>query len=159
MLLAVSVLLLGGLTTIMPPAAQAQVLVAQSTGNVVQSSYQKQQVNKLLEQGRKLVDIGDVSGAIALYGEAVSLEPKNPRIFSGIGYLQAYQGNYSAAAVAYRQAIALEPNNADFHYALAYSLGKLGENASAAQAYRRTIELEPNNLNAFLGLGVVLFRQ
>ncbi len=159
-LLAVSVFLLGGLGTIMPQFAQAQGLVAPSIGAPASRPYQtNQQLNQLLEEGRKLVDARDFSDAIALYQQAAILEPKNPRIFSGIGYLQARQGNFPAAAAAYRQAVALAPKNAQFQYGLGYSLGKLGDNAGAAAAYLRTVQLNHKDINAFLGLGVVLFRE
>lgn len=67
--------------------------------------------------------------------------------------------NFSAAASAYRQAINLAPEHASFYYALGYCLGQVGDNAGATVAYRRTIELDRNNLNAYLGLGAVLYRQ
>ena len=161
MLFAVSVLLLGGFADPVLPVVQAQELTAQS--RVLQilnaPSENTQQLNQLLEEGRKLVDSGDFRGAIIRYQEAASLEQNNPRIFSGIGYLQARQGNFLAAMEAYRKAIALAPNNADFHYALGYIMGNLGDNTGAATAYRRAIEVNRKHINAYLGLGVVLLRQ
>jgi len=73
---AVSVLLLGRLCRDNAPVAQAQVLMAQSRG---MATYQKnQQLNKLLEQGRKLVEAGVCDHLAA---------QKSPN-FSGIGYLK-----------------------------------------------------------------------
>ncbi len=152
-LLAASVFLVGGLAATMPPVAQAQELLAPS-------SYQtSQQLNRLLATGRQLVDAGDFSDAIAFYQQAAILEPKNPRIYAGIGYLQARQRNFSAAAAAYRQAIALAPKDAHFQYALGYVLANAGDNAGAATAYLRAIQLNHKDINAYLGFGVVLFRQ
>lgn len=159
-LLALSALLLGGLAAISQPVAQAQEVVAPSRSEAATSLYQmSQHVNRLLEEGRHLVTVGDDSGAIYLYQQAANLEPKNPRIFSGIGYLQARQGNFSAAASAYLKAVALAPKNADFQYALGYTLGNLGNNNGAVKAYRRAIQLNRKNINAYLGLGVVMLRQ
>ena len=161
MLFAVSVLLLGGFADPVPPVAQAQELIAQS--RVLQilnaPSENSQQLNQLLEEGRKLVDSGNFADAIIRYQEAAGLEQNNPRIFSGIGYLEARQGNFLAAMEAYRKAIALAPNNADFHYALGYVMGNLGDNTGAATAYRHAIEVNRKHMNAYLGLGVVLLRQ
>jgi Flp pilus assembly protein TadD len=159
-LLAVSVFLLGGLATMIPPVAHAQERVAPITGAPASRPYQtSQQLNQLLDEGRNLVDAGDFSDAIVLYQQAATLAPKNSEIFSGIGYLQALQGNFPAATAAYRQAVALAPKNANFLYALGYSLGKSGDNAGAAAAYRRALQLNHKDINAYLGLGVVLFRQ
>jgi len=78
-----------------------------------------QQLAELLHKGSELVEAGDYSRALRIYQQALSLVRDNPRIYSGIGYLQALQGNFQDAVRAYQQAVTLDPNNADFHYALA----------------------------------------
>ncbi|MHC5828387.1 MAG: tetratricopeptide repeat protein, partial [Nostoc sp.] len=102
-----SVVLLGCFAFTIPSVAQAQVLVAQA---------KNPELKQLLEEGRRLVDTGNYGGAIAVYQQAASLDPKNAKIHSGIGYLYAQQGNYQAALTAYRRAIAINPNNSDFYY-------------------------------------------
>lgn len=159
-LLAVNIFLLGGLATIIPVVAQAQELVAPSTVAPPSRPYQTSQpLNQLLQQGRKLVDAGYFADAIALYQQAATLEPKNPRIFAGIGYLEARRRNFPAAAAAYRQAVVLAPKDAHFQYALGYSMANLGDNVGAAAAYLRAVQLNHKDINAYLGLGVVMFRQ
>jgi len=118
-----------------------------------------QQLNDLLKQARELADRGDYPGAIALYERAAQLEPKNPRIFSGIGYLQAIQENYPAAVTAYQQAIALSPRNPDFHYALGYSLARLGDYPNALAAYQAAVALKRNHVKAHLGIASVQLLQ
>lgn len=145
-----SVLLIGSIATTMPSVTQAQVLVVQREST--------QEVKDLLEQGRRLVETGDYSGAIAVYQQAAKLEPKNPSIYSGIGYLYALQGNFSAALIAYRRAVALDPNNSDYQYALGYISGNLGDNNGAKNAYRKAIQINRSNVNAYIGLGTVLVR-
>lgn len=99
-IVAISVSLIG-LVAIEPPVSQAQVLVAQKSSSSPSSPYQRrQQLDKLLQEGRKLLDAGNFSGAISRYQQAAKLSPKNARIFSTIGYLQVRQGNLSAAAAA-----------------------------------------------------------
>ena len=102
-------MLLGSIAALAPMVATAEIPAAQENKSKQAAN---QQLNKLLEQGRKLVDAGNWSGAIALYQKAAKLEKNNPRIYSGIGYLQGLKGDFSAAAVAYRQAVALEPASA-----------------------------------------------
>ncbi|WP_017651582.1 tetratricopeptide repeat protein [Fortiea contorta] len=133
----------------MPAIAEAQVLVAQA---------RNPELTQLLEQGRRLVDAGDYNGAIAVYQQATSLDPKNAKIHSGIGYLYAQQGNFPAALAAYRRALALNPNNGEFYYAVGYIKGNLGDTPGAKEAYRRAIQLNRNNTNAYLGLGVMQAR-
>ncbi|MBV8886171.1 MAG: tetratricopeptide repeat protein [Chroococcidiopsidaceae cyanobacterium CP_BM_RX_35] len=160
-LLAVSIPLLVGLAITLPLVAQAQEVVAPDKDQPASSPSQTnpQQLNALLEEGRRLVDAGDFSDAIALYQQAATLDRTNPEIYSGIGYLQDRQRNYSAAVAAYQQAVALAPKNSQYQYALGYSLANSGDNVGAAAAYRQAVQLNRKDVNAYLGLGVVLFRQ
>ncbi|AKG22113.1 tetratricopeptide repeat protein [Calothrix sp. 336/3] len=148
--LLISIFLLGGITTIVPTAAEAQVLVAQKS---------TQRVRELLNEGRKLVDAGDYNGAIAIYQQAASLEPKNASIHSGIGYLYAIQNNMRASLAAYKRAVALNPNNGDYQYALGYVSATLGDIKGAKNAYRQAIQANRNHVNAYLGLATILMRQ
>ncbi len=143
----ISVLLSGVVATIIPATSQAQVRVAPS---------QSMQLTRMLQEGRRLVDIGDYNGALAIYKEASYLEPKNASIYSGIGYLNAQAGNFTEAAAAYRQAVALNPNSGAFQYALGYVSASLGDYNTAKEAYRHAVQIDRNNKNAYLGLGVVL---
>ncbi|MCC5636043.1 tetratricopeptide repeat protein [Nostoc sp. CHAB 5844] len=147
--LIVSVLLLGCSTVAIPARVQAQVLVAQA---------KNPELKELFEEGRRQVDAGDYNGAIATYQRAAALDPKNAKVYSGMGYLYAQQGNYQAALVAYRRALGLDPDNSDFFYAVGYIKGNLGDTTGAKNAYRRAIQLNRNNINAYLGLGVTQAR-
>ncbi|WGV26819.1 tetratricopeptide repeat protein [Halotia branconii] len=147
--LIVSVMLLGCYGVTIPSVAQAQVLVAQA---------RNPELKEMLEQGRRLVDGGDYNGAIAIYQQAATLDPKNAKIYSGIGYLYAQQGNFQGALASYRRAIGIDPNNSDFYYAVGYIKGNLGDTPGAKEAYRRSIQLNRNHVNAYLGLGITQAR-
>jgi Flp pilus assembly protein TadD len=147
--LVVSVFLIGSIAVTMPPVTQAQVSLMPHKSSP--------EVRQLLSEGRKLVDTGDYSGAIAVYQQAASLEPKNATIYSGIGYLYAQQGNFPSALAAYRRAVSLNPNNGDYQYALGYIDVNLGDTKAAKEAYRRAIQLNRSNVNAYLGLATALF--
>ncbi|MEA5502207.1 tetratricopeptide repeat protein [Halotia wernerae UHCC 0503] len=147
--LIVSVMLLGCYAATIPSVAQAQVLVAQA---------KNPELKQILEEGRRLVDAGDYNGAIAIYQQAATIDPKNAKIYSGIGYLYAQQGNFKGALASYRRAIAIDPNNSDFYYAVGYIKGNLGDTPGAKEAYRRAIQLNRNHVNAYLGLGVTQAR-
>ncbi|MBE9249288.1 tetratricopeptide repeat protein [Dolichospermum sp. LEGE 00240] len=138
-------LLLGCLFTNTPVVAKAEVLVAQVNNP---------ELKNLIDQGKRLVDAQDYHGAIAVYQQAAKLDPKNDRIFAGIGYLYTQQGNFTSALDAYRRAIAINPNNSDFYYAVGYLKSSTKDNKGAKEAYRRAIQLNRNNVNAYLGLGV-----
>jgi Flp pilus assembly protein TadD len=92
-----SIALLSGLAVVLPLRATALPLVPTSIAQAQTSQPNNPRLNELLRQGRQLVDAGNVAGAIAAYEEAATLQPSNARIFSGIGFLQARQGNHAAA--------------------------------------------------------------
>jgi tetratricopeptide (TPR) repeat protein len=147
----ISVLLLGSFVATIPPVAkvQAQVVVAQR---------KSPELKEMLEEGRRLVDAGDYDGAIAVYQRASSLDPRNAKIHSGIGYLYAQKANFQAALASYRRALGIDPNNGDFFYAVGYIKANLGDTKGAKEAYRKAIQINRNNINAYLGLGVTQSR-
>ena len=105
----VSSLLFTGFSTTLPPAAQA------SQPLVLSQQQPNQQLNELLRQGRELVKAGNYAQAIATYQQAANLDRQNPKIFSGIGYLEARQGHFQEAAKAYQQAIAVVEKARDLY--------------------------------------------
>lgn len=147
--LLVGILLLGCGAVSIPSVAQAQTLVAQVN---------RAELKQMLEEGKRLVDAGDYSGAIAVYQRAAAMDNRNARIHSGIGYLYAQQGNLQAALAAYRRAIAIDPNNGDFFYAVGYIKGNMGDTRGAKEAYRRAIQLNRGHVNAYIGLGITQSR-
>lgn len=147
--LIIGILLLGCASVSIPSEAQAQTLVVQAN---------RAELKQLLEEGKRLVDAGDYGGAIAVYQRAATIDNRNARIHSGIGYLYAQQGNLRAALASYRRAIAIDPNNSDFYYAVGYIKGNMGDTPGAKEAYRRAIQLNRGNLNAYIGLGITQSR-
>ncbi|MDB9311746.1 tetratricopeptide repeat protein [Spirulina sp. CS-785/01] len=123
------------------------------------ASRNNEQLNDLLRRGRDLADTGNYQQAIATYQQAATLDRRNPKIYSGIGYLYAVQGRFQEAAQAYRNALFLDRNNSSFYYAYAHCLAQIGDNRNATNAYRHAIQLQPNHIDSYLGLGVVLMRQ
>ncbi|NEO25898.1 MAG: tetratricopeptide repeat protein [Kamptonema sp. SIO4C4] len=145
-------LLLGMGTTSLTGLVPSPV-VAQTT------SRNNEQLNDLLRRGRDLADSGNYQQAIATYQQAANLDRRNPKIYSGIGYLYAVQGRFQEAAQAYRNALFLDRNNSAFYYAYAHCLAQMGDNRNATTAYRHAIQLQPDHIDSYLGLGVVLMRQ
>ena len=124
----VSSLLFTGFSTTLPPAAQA------SQPLVLSQQQPNQQLNELLRQGRELVKAGNYPQAIATYQQAANLDRQNPKIFSGIGYLEARQGHFQEAAKAYQQAIALQPRNSEIYELLGSALLEQGRPQEAIKA-------------------------
>lgn len=72
-----SIVLIGSITIhILPSVAHAQIMVTQRTSNL--------ELKQLLDEGRRLVDLGEYNGAIAIYQQAATIQPRNASIQSGI---------------------------------------------------------------------------
>lgn len=137
-------------TNTFTPRATAQVIVAQRANN--------SELKKLLDEGHRLVDAGDYNGAISIYQQAATIQPKNASIYSGIGFAYTRLNNYPAALEAFRRAAQLEPNNSNYQYALGYTSGSLNDYRTAKEAYRRAIQVNRNNIDAYIGLATILLR-
>jgi Flp pilus assembly protein TadD len=146
-----SLILIGNIaTSIFPSMAQAQVLVAQRTSS--------SELKQLLNEGHRLIDVGDYNGAISIYQQAATIQPKNASIYSGIGFSYIRLGNFPAALASFRRAVELEPNNANYQYALGYVSGTLNDYPTAKEAYRRAIQANRGNVEAYIGLATILLR-
>ncbi|NBD34032.1 MAG: tetratricopeptide repeat protein [Cyanobacteria bacterium] len=145
----------------LPSIGLSEALVEVNFQENTQLAQQNRQnrLRALLEQGRQLADAKEYEAATEIYQEAARLDANNPKIFSGIGYLEAQQENYDAAVWAYRRAVELAPDNAEFYYALGHTLAKAGNYSEATTAYFRATELDTDKIEAYLGLGAVLLRQ
>jgi Flp pilus assembly protein TadD len=146
----VSFVFIGNITTIVIPS-NAQVASERSTNN-------NAELKQLLDEGRRLLDMGDYNGAIDNYQRALTIQPRNASIHSGIGILYVKQGNLPAARTAFQRAVQLAPNNADYQYALGYINANLGDYAKAKEAYRRTVQLNRRHFKGYMGLATVLTR-
>lgn len=147
-------------TTIALVGASILTLATIAPGDAIaQTRRNNPQLNKLLRQGRELVEAGNYRQALQVYHQAVYIDQSNPKIYSGIGYLHTLDGDYSSAAQAYEYALVLEPRSLPFQYALAFCYAQLGRNRESELAYRQALRLNPNHVESHLGLGVVLMRQ
>jgi tetratricopeptide (TPR) repeat protein len=134
------------------PRIDTEVLwLAQSSSNLTDA--QQNQVDELLQQGQDRVEANDYAGAISAYEQAARIDRQNPKLFSGIGYLNIQSGNYSDAIEAYERAIELDPDNIPFHFGLAHSQFNNGQLDAAEQTYRDILDLNRRETDAYLGIG------
>jgi DNA-binding winged helix-turn-helix (wHTH) protein/Tfp pilus assembly protein PilF len=97
---------------------------------------------------------GDLERAEQLYREAVSVDPRSARAWSGLAtvhWLQTVEGAVAReiglpkVRDAAERALALDPSLAEAHLRMALYLECAGEESAAHEHRRRAAELEPNN--------------
>jgi len=91
--------------------------------------------------------------AIALIGEAVRLDPKNPSRHNDLGEILRESGNIAEAEAAYREAIRLDPDFAMSHNNLGICLHQQGRHEDARASYARAIAIDAGYEEAHLNLG------
>ena len=85
---------------------------------------------------------------------AARLDPRDPTLQAGLGYMLAEGGRLQEAAEAYQNAIKLRPDDVDSHLAAALLMGQLGRDEEAIKAFRRVLQSSPDAPSAHRGLGM-----
>jgi tetratricopeptide (TPR) repeat protein len=111
-----------------------------------------------LRRAQKLVDGGDVSGAIAEYEGALAADPSLSIAHRSLITLYGNARNWEKAEEHYRAGLALGADLAELHYDYGVLLGLQQKWPEAEDAYRRTIAINPGYPEAHNNLGQVLER-
>ncbi len=98
----------------------------------------------------------NTSSDIAMYKEAVKVDPKNANAWIGLGNTLMDAGKFKDAIEAYGKALEIQPGNVNVRVDMGTCFRRAGKPDIAVAAYRKALEIEPNHVNANLNLGVVL---
>jgi len=91
--------------------------------------------------------------AVAAFGEAIRLNPKNANAYAHRGNAYLDQGDYDKAIADYNKAIRLDPNNAEAYKNRGFDYQAKGDYGKAIADYNEAIRLDPNNANAYYNRG------
>jgi len=115
--------------------------------------------DRLIAEGDRAEDAGDLARACQLYRQAVELAPRYAKAHINLGIVLEALGDGPGAARSYEQALAAEPANA----AANYNLGKLvhgqGDLSRAEELLARALQRRPDFPEARIVLGVLLGAQ
>jgi len=99
-------------------------------------------------EGARLLQSGDVQGAVTYLLELVSRNPSDAQAYGYLGVAQCRLGNTDAGIAALREATRLQPSDAGGYYNLAVALLQAGRSDEAAASLRQTLALNPSHANA-----------
>ncbi len=97
--------------------------------------------------------------AIAAYGEAAKLQPKDAQPHIAAGALLEKQENFAAAAAEFQQALAVDPKSSEALAGLVNVYSQQKDFAGAEAMLRRYLQADPNNAVARAQLGRLLAAQ
>jgi tetratricopeptide (TPR) repeat protein len=103
-----------------------------------------------------VLESGSPGDAIAAYGQAAALEPKNPEPRLSAGVLLEKENRFADAEQQYKQALAIDPASADGLTGLTNIYMRGNRFADAAEVLRKLVSLRPNDAAAHMELGRVL---
>ncbi len=109
------------------------------------------------ELGNATRGLGDLTAAIDLYRQSLTLDPTHPVARFNLGLAYAELGESEASLAAFDVAAQLDPSDADIQVERGRALFELGRQAEAIEAYQAALELRPGNSEAFSGLGLTYY--
>lgn len=123
------------------------------------STEDQQKALSLYDQGLKLYYDRQFSSALALFNEALALDPNCYQALNGKGATYAFQGRYEEGITLIKQALGLKP---DFVYAH-FNLGLAHELAShwteAIESYQEALQLDSKDVWSYYGIASIYGRQ
>ena len=115
-------------------------------------------INNFISKANKLKKEERLDEAIALYKQAIELNPGFPWYYYELGETLTEKGDLDEAIAQFFQATKINPNSAWFCYELAKALQKKGELNQAINYYRQAIESNPDFYGFYNSLGCCFFQ-
>ena len=112
-----------------------------------------------LENGQTFARDGQWRAAIALYKNALDINPRlaDAHFLLGVAYYQ--DDDPSSAVSALRRASELNPRSARTFYNLGVAYAGTGDKAKEMAAYRQALKLDPGHISAHYNLGTAYWAQ
>ncbi len=111
-----------------------------------------------IDRAAKLLEQGDMDGAIAALEDATQANPDNPVAWNNLGNLNAQRGRSERAMELYRRAIEADPKRLEPHYNLAGALLDAGRTDEAIEEYERAAAIDDANAAVYYNLAYALYQ-
>ncbi len=108
---------------------------------------------QLLKQANQLKRAGRLDEAIALYQEAIKINPNFAWAYNNLGNAFAKQGNIDDAVAFYSQSLKNNSNSAWLYYCLGEALAKQGDLEAAVKYLQKAIDTKSNFYKFYQSLG------
>lgn len=113
----------------------------------------------LNQEANKLLEAGDLAGAIQLYEKAIATTPEDEDLHYNLGIAYAKAGQNEKAEKQYREALQLLPDYAEVHNNLGNLLLRTARLQEAEEQFNEAISDMPDYAAAHNNLGIVRQRQ
>ncbi len=113
-------------------------------------------IEKLLNNGNKLLDNGKYEEAINCFNEVLKIDPKYIDALNKKGKALGKLGKHKEAFQCFDEVIKIDPKSSYAWYGKGVSLNFLNKSEEALKCYDRAIKIEPTYSNAWNNKGVIL---
>ncbi|MFP4560391.1 MAG: tetratricopeptide repeat protein [Thiohalorhabdus sp.] len=112
-----------------------------------------EEARNLLGHGQEYARNHQWRAAIALYRDAIDMDPRQADAHLELGVALAQEDRPRASARALKRATELRPDSAKAFYNLGVAYAHSGETRKEMEAYREAIRLDPEHISAHYNLG------
>ncbi|MEL7035971.1 MAG: tetratricopeptide repeat protein [Cyanobacteria bacterium J06592_8] len=116
-------------------------------------------VGELLKTANRLKREGQLDEAIALYHQAIEINPNFSWAYHNLGEAFVKQGKIEKASACYLESLKINPNSAWLCYCLGEILAKQGDLEAAVEYLQKAIEIKPYFYKFYQALGAKLILQ
>lgn len=114
----------------------------------------RENVELLMQQGMRFLDLGDTQNAAETFRQATVLAPTDSKAFFYYGVSLLEQGKLEEAAQAFETSTRLDPTSAPAWHNLGYSYYRLGFIEKAIESFQRSIAIQADKWDSHLLLGL-----
>jgi len=118
-----------------------------STG--ANSPLQSNQTADLIKSADEFYEKREYARAIELYKQVLKIDPRNAKIYNGIGDAYYYQNLYDSAIENYTQATKLNPTYAAAFFNLGYAYSQIKQYKRAIENFTESVNLRPDHAASY----------
>ena len=106
------------------------------------------------KSGREQFSLGNLTGAIASYQQAIEIKPDFADVHLSLGHAFLRLKKTPEAIKAFKEAVRLNPEMDEAHYGLGLEYFRAGKVKDAADAFKKAVRVRPNLAKAHYGLAL-----
>lgn len=106
------------------------------------------------KSGREQFNLGNLTGAIEAYKQAIELEPGFADVYLSLGHAYLRLKKPQDAIKAFKESIRIKPEMEEAHYGLGLEYFRAGNMKDASQAFKKAVRVRPNMAKAHYGLAL-----
>lgn len=108
----------------------------------------------LYKSGREQFNLGNLTGAVQAYQQAIQIEPKFADVYLSLGHAYLRLEKPKDAIKAFKESLKINPDMEEAYYGLGLEYFRAGNMKDAAEAFKNAIRVRPNLAKAHYGLAL-----